>query len=80
MQNSELRRTLEESLPPLVPRHGIQKFGIPFSEGHLANLDSRGAGPSGAMTIGRKVCYPRAALIEWLLARMTAKVKKPVRG
>jgi len=69
----ELRRSLESSLPPIVPRSGIQKYGIPYSEGFLANLDSRGEGPAGAVKIGRKVCYPRDSLITWLIARSTAK-------
>jgi len=81
MQNDEsIRKDLEASLPPIIPRHGIGKYGIPYSEGHMANCDSRGEGPVGAMTIGRKIVYRRSGLIEWLLARMTEKPAKPVRG
>jgi hypothetical protein len=77
MQNTEsVRKSLEDALPPIVPRHGIQKYGIPYSEGHLANLDSRGEGPTGAVRIGNRVCYPRVSLIEWLLARSKAKTAK----
>jgi len=60
---------LEDSLPPIVPRHGIGKYGIPYSEGHMANLDSQGEGPAGAVRIGNKVCYPRGDLIDWLISR-----------
>jgi hypothetical protein len=69
MRNVEsLRQHLENSLPPIVPRHGIGKYGIPYSEGYFANLDSRGEGP-GAVRIGNKVCYPRGDLIDWLVSR-----------
>lgn len=66
----QLKRQLEESLPPLVPRHDImKKYGIPYRSGYLANLDCTGAGP-GAIRVGRRVCYEKSALIEWLLARI----------
>ncbi|OPY65333.1 MAG: hypothetical protein A4E63_03035 [Syntrophorhabdus sp. PtaU1.Bin050] len=67
---NELRQRLEESLPPLVPRHGIrEKHGVPYREGYLANLDSVGMGP-GAIRVGNRVCYEKGALIEWLLQRI----------
>lgn len=76
MQGAEsLRKSLKDSLPPIVPRHGIQRYGIPYSEGHMANLDSRGEGPTGAVRIGNRVCYPRGLLIEWLLGRSRSKAK-----
>lgn len=70
-QTDNLRKSLTDSLPPIVPRHGIQRYGIPYSEGYLANLDSIGQGPSGAVRIGNKVCYPRDTLIEWLISRVS---------
>lgn len=77
MQNEEsLRKSLEDALPPIVPRHGIQRYGWPYSEGHMANVDSRGEGPAGAITVGRKVCYPRSSLIDWFLSRSTEKIAK----
>ena len=77
MESTEsLRKSLEDALPPLVPRHGIRKFGVPYSEGHMANLDSRGEGPAGAVRIGNRVCYPRASLIAWLLGRSHSTVKE----
>jgi hypothetical protein len=52
MQSLEnLKKSLEDSLPPIVPRHGIQRYGIPHSEGDLANLNSRGEGPR-RITVG----------------------------
>jgi hypothetical protein len=35
----------------------------------MANLDSQGEGPAGAVRIGNKVCYPRGDLIDWLISR-----------
>lgn len=35
----------------------------------LANIDSRGEGPKGRITIGRKVVYPVSQLISWLESR-----------
>jgi len=77
MENEEsLRKSLEDALPPIVPRHGIQRYGWPYSEGHMANQDSIGQGPPGAFVVGRKVVYPRASLIDWLLSRLTEKPTK----
>ncbi|HBA53256.1 MAG TPA: hypothetical protein DCZ04_02030 [Syntrophorhabdus aromaticivorans] len=65
----QLKRQLEQSLPPMIPRKDIGKYGVPYSAGYLANLDSTFAGP-GAIRIGRRVCYEKAALIAWLLQRI----------
>ena len=66
----QLKQQLEKSLPPLVPRHDImKKYGIPYKSGYLANLDCLGKGP-GSIRIGRKICYERSALINWLLQRV----------
>ena len=73
---SELRRTLEENLPVMVARHELKKYGFPLSPAHMANLDSKGQGPVGAITLGRRVVYLRGALIDWILARSTAKVRE----
>ncbi len=66
----ELRKTLEACLPPIVPRAGIkEKYGIPYSDGYMANCDSLGTG-AGAIRIGNRVCYEKNALINWLLGRI----------
>ncbi|OPY76884.1 MAG: hypothetical protein A4E65_03033 [Syntrophorhabdus sp. PtaU1.Bin153] len=70
LSKAELRKRLEDALPPLVPRHGIkEKYGIPYSDGYLANQDSVGMG-AGAIRVGNRVCYEKSALIEWLLQRI----------
>jgi len=61
---------LEENLPPIIPRHHIRKFlGNLYSPGYMANLDCLGRGPKDRFIVGKKVCYTRAALIEWLRER-----------
>ena len=35
----------------------------------LANLDCRGRGPGGRMTVGGKVCYPRDEVVLWFAER-----------
>ncbi len=67
-----LQKTLEASLPPMVPRVGIrEKYGVPYSDGYLANCDSLGTGP-GAIRVGNRVCYEKNSLIKWLLDRIEA--------
>lgn len=64
--------TLEAQLPPLIPRHRIGQFlGGLYSPGYLANLDSKGLGPKDRVLIGKKCCYTRESLIDWLRARTT---------
>ena len=52
-----------------VARQEVPQFsGGIYSPGYLANLDSRGEGPP-AFRCGRKIIYPKAQLIEWMLRR-----------
>jgi hypothetical protein len=69
----ELRKTLEKSLPPVVARQHMKKYGLPYSEGYMANLDSAQKGPSGAVKIGSRMCYVKGPLIEWIIARSTGR-------
>lgn len=60
---------------PVVARSEVRKFtGGIFSPRTLANLDSKGEGPRGRLRLGRKVCYPKNELIEWLLERLDLEV------
>ena len=36
----------------------------------LANLDCKGRGPDGRMTVGGKVCYPRDQVVIWFAAQV----------
>ncbi|MBW1955563.1 MAG: hypothetical protein JRI83_07560 [Deltaproteobacteria bacterium] len=70
----ELFQELANRWPsPIVARHEVSRFsGGAIHPRTLANLDSRGEGPRGRFRIGRKVCYPTVALIEWMKARAEA--------
>ena len=55
-----------------VARSEIGHFtGGVVSSRYLANLDSRGEGPSERIRIGRKICYPIDSLIIWLKEKST---------
>jgi hypothetical protein len=41
------------------------------SAGVLANFDCAGTGPKGAFLVGRKIAYPTAAYIEWVVSRIS---------
>ena len=43
----------------------------------LANIDSRGLGPTGRKVVGVKVCYPKLAAVLWLADQMKAPTSKP---
>ena len=54
----------------VVARKEVGKFsGGLVAPGTLANMDSKGEGPSGGFKIGRKKGYPVKSLIEWLEQR-----------
>ena len=51
----------------VVARAEVKKFtGGGISPKTIANADSEGKGPEGRFLIGRRVCYPVPALINWL--------------
>jgi len=55
---------------PYVAREEVKKFtGGIINPRTLANLDSKGEGPSGRVRVGRKIAYPVDKFIEWLEAR-----------
>ncbi len=59
----------------VVAREKIEEFsGGVIKPKTLANLDSMGQGPKGAVRIGRKILYPVAELIAWLESRANARV------
>ncbi len=43
-----------------------------MAKGSLANLCSVGAGPSGAVVIGKKKLFPKREVLAWMLARAEA--------
>lgn len=65
--------SINDTAPPILTRVEIQRLtGGAVSAKHLANLDSSGEGciPE-RFTVGRRVCYPKEAFIEWLRSRIT---------
>lgn len=65
-------RALKDRWPStIVSRSKVPEFtGGIVSSRYLANLDSAGLGVEGAFKIGRQVCYPVDALIDWLISRV----------
>lgn len=58
----------------VVAREKIEEFtGGVIKPKTLANLDSEGKGPNGAIRIGRKILYPVTEVIAWLETRATAR-------
>lgn len=71
---------LAENWPSgIVARSKIGEFtGGMISRGTMANLDSQGLGPDGAIRIGRVAGYMVVPLIKWLEQRATRlRAKKP---
>jgi hypothetical protein len=74
MENiSSLREEFLRRFPPLVPRNKVAALtGGLVSSKTLANKDSQGLGPRQRVKFGGKVCYPREALVEWILKQIKA--------
>jgi len=76
-QKSEVRKHFEKLGEKwgsaIVSRDKVPEFtGGAISSGRMANLDCLGEGPKDRVRIGRKVCYPVAPLVEWLIERSVA--------
>ena len=57
---------------PIVPRDQacLDKFsGGLLNQRTLANADSAGTGPKQKLKLGRKVAYPKNALVEWMRSK-----------
>jgi hypothetical protein len=63
---------------PIVSRSEVREFtGGLISQKYLANLDSKGLGPSERVRCGRRVGYPVDSLIEWLRQRSKIETATP---
>jgi len=63
--------SLRQQLPKFVARAAVPTLlGGMVSAKTLANADSQLEGPEGSFRCGRKVVYPREALLEWLRPRL----------
>lgn len=77
MQKLILQKLAERWPSSLVARTEIKNFtGGIISERYIANLDSQGLGIEGRFRVGRKVCYPVDAVIEFLEQRAEAILSK----
>jgi len=71
MEKQSLRESLLQSFPPLVPRNKVDELtGGLISKKTLANRDSLGLGPRQRVKFRGKVCYPREALVDWILEQI----------
>ena len=54
----------------IVARTEVERFtGGVVTEKYIANLDSRGKGPSDRVRIGRKIAYPVSSFVNCLESR-----------
>lgn len=61
----------------VVARESVSEFsGGVLTAKYMANLDSAGQGPDGAIRMGRKVVYPVTSLVLWMEGRAKLRVKK----
>jgi hypothetical protein len=62
-----------------VERQKIGEFsGGTIAPGTVANFDSKGAGPPGAIHVGRRVIYPVVEFVGWLEDRAEATIIRQV--
>ena len=58
----------------IICRDEVPAFtGGALSAGYMANLDSKGEGPSNPFKFGRRQCYSVLSLTEWLIGRLEAR-------
>ena len=69
----EIRAMADKWPSTIVSRGEVGKFSGGFVHPRtMANLDSRGEGPSGRVRIGKKSGYTVPTLIDWLITRVDA--------
>lgn len=62
--------TMIAGLPPVIAREMVKTLtGGIVSPMTLAHADGSGTGPADAYKVGRKICYKREALLEWIVRR-----------
>jgi hypothetical protein len=70
MQHSVFSEMVSGWASPIVAREEIHRFtGGTITPHYMANLDSKGLGPTNRFRCGRKVFYPVADFVRWLSAR-----------
>lgn len=78
MQVSELLNQMDASWPsPIVSRDELGTFtGGLVKRKTVVNRDSLGTGPAERIRHGRKVAYPKAALLAWLEAELSIETPR----
>ena len=68
-------KSLIEKWPStIVAREEVGRFsGGILSPKSMANIDSSGEGPEGAIRVGRKIAYPVDSLVCWMERRATRR-------
>lgn len=70
-----------QGLPPVLAREKAEIFtGGWFSKQTLANADSKGRGPRGALKSGNKVLYRTRELFEWGVRRFGIREMEQLPG
>jgi len=70
MQKEGFFHSLLDDPRPAFDRRAVARVAG-LSEKSMANYDSAKKGPKGRFRMGRRVFYPKAALVEWLESRST---------
>lgn len=52
--------------------YGVSARACGMAKGSFANICSEGAGPRGAIIIGRKKLFPKRELLKWMFERAAA--------
>jgi hypothetical protein len=72
---------LAQELPPIFDRSTAHSVtGGLANRRTLANLDSTGRGPAGAIRRGKRVYYERTAFLAWLRSRLSPCRKSEASG
>lgn len=72
----DLSALAESWTAPFVERQHLTKFsGGVLNARTMANLDSKGKGIRGRISIGRKVLYPVQEVVAWMEARASLPKK-----
>jgi hypothetical protein len=73
MRDKTIQSFINSWKAPYVARELVERFsGGLVKAKTLANADSLGTGPKGAIRFGkRKIAYPKDALAEWIVAQIS---------
>jgi len=75
MNLEELREQLLKALPLVFVRQQVKELTGGMIDGRtMANLDSKGEGPGGKVSMGKtKVGYIREPFVDWFVGRLSVR-------